>query len=68
MALHGEVDVALGRADSSKERPQRVVPHERRTERVTMVLGLVGEEVDPGVAVERLPRLPVSLEQLAAAA
>ena len=36
--------------------PQGVVTDERRAERVLMVLGILGEQRDPGVAVERPPR------------
>ena len=42
--------------------PERIVADERRLERVLMVLGVVREQRDPAVAVERLPRPPVRLE------
>ena len=58
MPFHREVDVALRFGRVEQERPQGVVADERRAERVLMVLGILGEERHPGVAVERLPGRP----------
>ena len=64
MSLDSEFAVPLGRGCIEQVRPKGIVADERRAERVHMVLGIVGKEAYPGVAVERLPRPPVGLEEI----
>ena len=62
MTLDDEVDVALRLGGLEQERSKGVVSDEWLAERISMVLGVVGEEGDPGVAVERLARAAVAFE------
>ena len=61
--MNSTVPLGLGRI--KHVRPQGIVADERRAERVLMVLGIVGEELYPGVAVEVDQRFAVCLEQVA---
>src|SRR3954468_21467732 len=60
--LDGEVDVTLRLGGLEQERSKGVVSDEWLAERIYMVLGVLGEESDPGVAVEGLSRGAVGLE------
>src|SRR3954453_3496641 len=60
--LDREVDVALRLGGLEQERSKGVVSDEWLAERISMVLGVIGEEGDPAVAVEGLARSAVGLE------
>src|SRR5215203_5569747 len=63
--LDREVDTAFRLGSFEQVCPEGVVADERLGERVLMVLGILAEEPDPGVTVERLPGAAECLEPLA---
>src|SRR4051812_121524 len=60
--LDREVDIALRLGGLEQERSKGVVSDEWLAERISMVLGVIGEEGDPAVAVEGLARRVIGLE------
>src|SRR3954454_22641411 len=60
--LDREVDIALRLGGLEQERPKGVVSDEWLAERISMVLGVIGEEGHPAVAVEGLSRGPIGFK------
>ena len=63
--LHGHLDLVLALGRLQQVCPQRVGPDQRRLERILVVLGILGEQVRPGIAVEGLPGALVSIQEVA---
>lgn len=65
VALDRDLDLllVLGRVDQVC--PERIPSRHRGLERVLGVLDVLGEQIGPGIAVERLPRPSIALEQVA---
>ena len=64
MPLHGHLDLVLGLGRFEQVCPERVGPDERRFERILVVLGVLGEQIGPGVAVEGLPGALVAIQEV----
>ena len=65
MALDRDLDLLLALGRVHQVCPDCIRSGHRRLEWVLGVLDVRGEEIGPGIAVERLPRPPVALEEVA---
>jgi hypothetical protein len=65
VAFDRDLDLLLALGRFEQVCPERIPSGHRRLEWVLGVLDILGEEVGPGIAVERLPRVLVAFEQVA---